>query len=110
MLSKCRNVLAFDTIMVLISENQSPNSSMTQRFSVSSKPDFPSCFLRDAVPPPMAPQADRFLIGTRAGQSHCFPEPSVPQRRPHATRIPSGSSLGTVIRMASDDTGEESFP
>lgn len=82
MLSKCRNVLAFDTIMVLISENQSPNSSMTQRFSVSSKPDFPSCFLRDAVPPPMAPQADRFLMELEQDKVTASLSPQFPRDPP----------------------------
>lgn len=82
MLSKCRNVLAFDTIMVLISENQSPSSSMTQRFSVSSKPDFPSCFLRDAVPPPMAPQADRFHMELEQDKVTASLSPQFPRDAP----------------------------
>ena len=41
--------------------SQLPNSSMTQSFPVSAKPDLPSCFLRDPLPPPITlppPPAD----------------------------------------------------
>lgn len=63
----------------------------------------------------MAPQADRFLMELEQDKVTASLSPQFPRDPPHATRIPSASSLGTVIRMASggydrDDTGEESFP